>query len=236
MREKDRHLIAERLNAGDKISVPSFPDVAYAKLRDAIVTGKLAGGEPLRQEDLADALGISRFPIREALARLEGQGLVVQRPRRGYFVASLDTDEVEDVFELRAILEERAGYLAAKHRTPADIAAVEEILTRMEKWSVEDVHQFADENHNFHARLFESSKRKHLCRTLIALGSIVDRYVRISATFSRDFDRARKDHRKMFDAFRAGNPDRLGQLSRQHVETTAKELLLSLRSARAKER
>jgi DNA-binding GntR family transcriptional regulator len=231
MTSKSQNAIREQLDVGAEISVPSLPDIAYAKLRESILTSKLEAGTPLRQEDLASAMGISRLPIREALTRLEADGLVVQRPRRGYIVASLDPSDIEDIFDIRAILEERAGYLATKHRTEADIAAVARILRRMEKLTGKDVHAFADENHTFHARLFESSGRRQLCRMLIALNTSVDRYVRVSALVAKSLERAKADHRRIFEAFRQGNAESVARLSRAHCKGVATELLGNLRNA-----
>src|SRR3546814_6140354 len=97
-------------------SSPSLPDLAYRVLREAILGSTVRPGQPLRQEDIAQQLGISRLPVREALRRLEVEGLVVLRPCRGYVVDSVGRGEFEDVFDLRAMLEEKAGLLATKAR------------------------------------------------------------------------------------------------------------------------
>ena len=104
----------------NKIAKPSAPpssrracpNLAYEHLREAIFAGTLAAGSPLRQEEIAARLGVSRLPVREALRRLESEGLVVLRPRRGYVVASLDREEIKDVLDLQATLEALAGHSA----------------------------------------------------------------------------------------------------------------------------
>ena len=100
-------------------SPPSLPDVAYEHLRSAILDGSLPAGSALRQEEIAARLGISRLPIREALRRLDSEGLVALRPRRGYVVASLDRAEIDDVLELLATLEASAGHSATLKKTDA---------------------------------------------------------------------------------------------------------------------
>ena len=109
----------------------SVPEHAYTVLKNALLEGRLSPGDTLIQEEIAASLGSSRVPIREALKRLEGEGLVVQRPRRGYVVASLNADEAEDVFDVRMLLEERAGFLATQKRTQADVDSVRKAMDEM---------------------------------------------------------------------------------------------------------
>src|SRR5690242_20975649 len=83
----------------------SLPDFAYEHLRQAILSRRLPSGAPLRQERIAEQLGVSRLPVREALRRLHVEGLVDLQPRRGYFVASFNRDEIEELFDIRGTLE-----------------------------------------------------------------------------------------------------------------------------------
>lgn len=217
----------------------SLPEFAYAYLRRGILTGKYEGGAPLRQEDLAGQLGISRLPVREALGRLEAEGLVLQRPRRGFFVASLEPDEIEDIFDIRAMLEERAGYLATLRRTQNDVAEVEALANDMDALVIgtaSDIDLFAQRNYAFHARLFEASGRTQLCRTMIVLRNSVERYIRVSARVADNLDRAKAEHHQIVDAFRRGDAETVGRLSRQHCETVCANLLARLRDARRLER
>src|SRR5688500_15689005 len=96
------------------LQAASLPDLAYDHLRDAILTGEFKDGADLPQEEIAARLGVSRLPVREALRRLDAEGLVVLRPRRGYVVASLDPEEIEDVLDLQAHLESLAGHAATR--------------------------------------------------------------------------------------------------------------------------
>lgn len=219
----------------DPSSLRSLPEFAYAHLRRGILTGKYEEGMPLRQEDLASQLGISRLPVREALGRLEAEGLVLQRPRRGYVVASLAPDEIEDIFDIRAMLEERAGYLATLRRTQQDVAEVEALAGEMDALVIRqasDLDRFAQQNYAFHARLFEASGRVQLCRTMIVLRNSVERYIRVSARVAENLDRAKAEHHEIVDAFRRGDADTVGRLSRQHCETVCANLLARLRDER----
>jgi|SRR5579871_968267 len=213
--------------------LPSLADVAYRQVREAILGGVLGPGEPIGQADVANRIGTSRVPLREALQRLEAEGLVVLRPRRGYVVTSLDPDDIIDIFDIRMVLEERAGYLATLRATPADVAAVRELLDAMEGMSVTNAQEaalFAERNRRFHERLFAASGRRQLCRVMTMLRTNVERYIRIGATIAGDLDKTRDDHHRIFDAFRRGDARRVGRLCREHCEATCDRLLAKLRT------
>ena len=110
----------------------SAQQAAHKWLREMILSGELHAGQALRQEEIARRLGISRLPIREALNRLATEGLVELKPRRGFYVASLNIDEIEDIFEMRAMLEARAGHLATERMTAADADAVDRCVAELD--------------------------------------------------------------------------------------------------------
>ena len=102
----------------------------YARLRDLILTNVFHAGQKLVDRDLAEQLGVSRTPIREALGRLTMMGLVEARSRRGYYVRQYTEEEMTDLYEFRKILEVNAARLAAQHAEPTHIREFEDILTR----------------------------------------------------------------------------------------------------------
>lgn len=216
--------------------VPTMPDVAYAWLRDRILGGAMEEGQALRQETLAAALGVSRVPLREALRRLEVEGLVVQRPRRGYVVASLDPDEIEEIFDLRRMLEERAGFLATRRRADRDVAELEELLHRMDGMviaSAADIDRFAERNRAFHDRLFQPCGRVHLLRMMVVLRNNVERYIRVGALVTGSVDQVQSEHVAIFEAFRRGDAAEVGALCRLHCEHACDRLVQRLRGRKA---
>src|SRR5580692_8644899 len=106
----------------DSPETPSLPEIVYRSVRDAILNGVFTPGQMLRQDEMATRLGVSRSPLREALPRLEAEGIVVLHPRRGYAVASLDLHEIAEAFDLRALLETELSRRSIARRTDADIA------------------------------------------------------------------------------------------------------------------
>lgn len=211
----------------------SLPQAIYIALRDAILGGRLPPGEALRQENLAKEFDASRVPVREALNRLEAEGLVVLRPRRGYVVASLDLDEIIEIFQLRMMLEEYAGFVATEKRTQDDVAALKVIVDNLEKTHIEnasDITAWSVFNRQFHTRLFESSRRHHVCGITNGLRDKVERYIRVEVSMTGHLDRAQAQHQEIFKAFADGDAKRVGRLSREHCESTADRLIAGLRA------
>lgn len=212
----------------------SIQDQIYTRLRREILDGVYQPGQTLRQEEMARQSNASRVPLREALARLEAEGLIVRRPRRGYAVALLDHADIVEIFELRMVLEEHAAHLAARSRTADDIAAVRALLEKMEgtDHTIEGAFaQWSVTNYRFHNRIIESSRRPRLCRIALSLRDSVETYVRLEAAMTGQVREAESEHRQLFDAFCACDANGLAKLSREHVAGTASRLLDGLRSA-----
>ncbi|MEE9301519.1 MAG: GntR family transcriptional regulator [Alphaproteobacteria bacterium] len=210
----------------------NLPEAVHDHLHRRIFDGDLAAGEPLRQEEIATRLGISRVPVREALKRLESEGLVVLRPRCGYVVASLDPVEIEEIFEVRKLLETHAGRLAAQRRTEEDIRDAERLLHAMDrllKPTAENVRKFAQTNRDFHRRMFVCCGRTQLCRMMDLLRDQVERYVRIDATTPGRLQEAQGEHYAIFAAFKEGNAKTVGRLCGEHCDHTLSRLTESLR-------
>jgi DNA-binding GntR family transcriptional regulator len=209
----------------------NLPDIVHDYLRQRIVAGTVAAGSPLRQETIASELGISRVPVREALKRLEAEGLVKFRPRRGYLVSELDPEEIVEIFEIRGLLEKQGAGLAARQRTEDDIAEVEALVLAMDEAldpAPDSIDLFARLNREFHARLVACSRRPRLCRLLENLRDQVEGYVRIDATTLGRLAEAQAEHHEIFEAFRAGDARQTARLCAAHSNHTSQNVLSSL--------
>lgn len=207
---------------------PSLAEIAYQQVKESILRGDLAAGQPLGQEELAARIGTSRVPLREALQRLDAEGLVMLRPRRGYIVTSLDPHEIRDIFDIRMLLEERAGYLATLNATSEDIAAVEELLFAMEGMKVRSAAEamlFVERNRAFHTRLYAPSERAQLCRLMMVLRANVERYIRIGAQIAGNLKRVSFEHQQIFNAFKRRDAQTVGRLCREHCAATGERLI-----------
>jgi len=208
----------------------SLPDFAYEHLRQAILTRRLPSGAALRQEKLAEELGVSRLPVREALRRLHVEGLVELQPRRGYFVASFNREEIEELFDIRGTLEAKAAYYATQRRDELDVAEVARLLALLDETAAQtptNVVLFFQQNQAFHMRLLESSGRKQLCRMVQIASNSLEPYVRMSASLD-SLESTQRDHHAIFNAFRNGNAENVADLSRQHCESVCRQLIRSL--------
>lgn len=219
-----------------KEGASSVVDIVSTQLRDAILRGVYAQNSPLNQDEIANWVGASRVPVREALKRLEAEGLVTQRPRRGYIVTPLDINDIEDAFFLRAAIEERAGYLAAQNRQQADIDELEQIVLLGESIDQEgqpfDADRSAGINSRFHETLFRCSGRPYLIRIMTVQRNLIAMYVRIGGVVARDATRTKREHRRIFEAFRNGNAELTAAECRGHVEHSAKLLVEELKRRR----
>jgi DNA-binding GntR family transcriptional regulator len=205
-----------------------LPELVYRKLRVGILDGSLRPGMSLRQEEIARQLKVSRVPVREAMSRLETDGLIVLRPRRGYAVTELEQEEMVEIFELRMVIEEHAAVIAARARTRQDVAEVEELLLQMEtlaSTSKDHSAEWSRINRQFHARIVSSSHRKRLSGIAETLRDAVEFYVSMEMRLTGSVDDALREHREIFQAFKAGDVDGLARLSRAHVQSTARRLL-----------
>lgn len=211
--------------------IQSVSESVYGQLREGILTGTFPPGSILRQEELARRFGASRVPLREAMTRLEAEGLVVLRPRRGYAVPSLDRSEIHEIFELRAVVEEHLGGVAAKMRTADDLAAVASALQRMDDATAHAATR-ADEwlnaNTEFHTCLLASAHRRHVSRFAAMLRDQVEPYIRIEVHLTKEVTEAEVEHRAMYEALQAGNARLLRRLCREHCENTASRLIKAL--------
>jgi DNA-binding GntR family transcriptional regulator len=204
----------------------------YQRLRRDILDGGLQPGQILRQEELARRCNVSRVPLREAMARLTADGLLLLRPRRGYAVISLDASEIVEVFELRAVTEAHAGYIAARSRRPEDVAEAARLVDAMrdlDPGNPDAASQWSRLNYDFHACMIGATRRRRLVQITSALRDAVEPYIRVELRLTGDAEEAERDHRELLAAFRAGDARGLSELCRLHVERTAERLLRQLR-------
>ena len=220
---------------GAQAAHASLPAFVAEQLREAILSGAIPPEALLRQEDIAQRLGVSRPPVREALKQLEAEGLAQQRPRRGYIVAGIDLDDIAEIFEIRALFEERIGQAAARHRAEADIAMLEADVAAMEALPAgtpEGGRDFALHNRRFHDRIRAASGRRVTGELLGVLANRVERYIRLGGQIANSRDQVNREHRDILAALREADGDRLGLLLRLHVHDAGARLLRSLRGGR----
>jgi DNA-binding GntR family transcriptional regulator len=150
-------------------------ELAFEVIKDAIVSGRFAPGERLRQEALASAIGISRIPVRSALIQLESEGLVSFHPRRGAVVRSLTVEQVREIYELRELLETHALRTSMKTMTPERIDRLRELAARVD--AQEDGPEFVEARVQFYRELYDAAHKPQLVKMVDELRDAVGRYL-----------------------------------------------------------
>jgi DNA-binding GntR family transcriptional regulator len=212
-----------------KLLTVTVADAAARELRQRIMSGELGDGFPLRQDALAAELGVSRIPIREALSRLESEGLVVSSPHRGYVVSALSSEEIRELFELRGLLEPELIRHAIPRMTSADLDAAEAILEQYERGlDSDDVRHWGELNVLYHMALYEPSGRRRTLEMVRGLLVNTDRYTRLVLTLESGPDDAKEDHSGLLEHCRKGAVNQAMALTRDHIQRACANLLAML--------
>lgn len=188
-------------------------------LRDAILSGVLAGGQPLRQAEIAESFGVSRSPVREALRQLEGEGMVSFIPHRGAVVSEISHHEIEEITEIRVALETMAMRKAIPLLEEEDLERADEVLHRIDR--EEDLMVYwSDLNWRFHATLFVPAESPRLLGLIKTQHDAFERYIRMHLALS-DYENPQKEHYKLLDLCRKKDTDAVLNLLAKHIENTS---------------
>lgn len=206
----------------DKLDRRSAPEQVTAALRSAIVAGVLRPGERLPQLELAGRLGVSRMPVREALNRLEAEGLVVIHPHRGAMVSALSVDELREIYDIRISLETMALRLSIPRMEREDLGELERLLLEMD--AVKQPQDWLNLNREFHGRLYRPSARRRLCGLIDNLRAQSERYLRIFAGHPDRTRQAQKDHWDIYRACGRRQVERAVALLGAHLSRTVDAL------------
>lgn len=204
-------------------------DAVADRIRHLILSGGMADGQPLRQDALAEQMGTSRIPVREALSRLESEGLVANFPHRGYIVTGLSPGDIEELFDLRCMLEPELIRFAIPRFTEASLNNARSILREYDDALVTgDVNSWGDLNRRFHLALYAPSGRTKTLDIVKGLLVNADRYTRLVLTIGDGINKAQEDHNGLFELCRDGAVNQAVALTRDHIQRTGSELLRML--------
>lgn len=211
----------------------SLAEQAYARLRDILVMLDIAPGEPIREADLAEELGIGRTPIREALKRLESEHLVVSYPRRGTFATQVEIADLVDISELRTILEPVAARRAAACQDPQlrdQLAALAEEAAAIDAGAVDaggsegdgetpevDARTLLEFDTRVHRAIYAAAGNQHLAETLIRLDNLATRIWCVLALRLRGVSGHVGEHVALIEAILDHDGERAARLAAEHV-------------------
>jgi DNA-binding GntR family transcriptional regulator len=200
-----------------RIESASVVGLAYEQIRGLILTGEFAPGERLGQVELAERLGISRTPVREALRRLAGEGLVIARTNHGFRVAEIGIDEVMRRLEIRVLLEPGIARLAAERASDSDLVAIDGAVER--ELHADDAAGTHDASRDFHLAVARATGNPDLVTTLAAQWIVeIGRRLLARRAAAPDWRRGDvEEHRAIAAAIVARDGELAERLMREHV-------------------
>jgi DNA-binding GntR family transcriptional regulator len=212
--------------APDRLNIASVVDQVYAAIRERITSGSLPRGARVHQEDLAEELGVSRTPVREALRRLAAEGLVEMRTNRGARVADVDQHGMRVSYEARAVIEPGAARLAAGQQLEEPLARMRAAVAAQRR-SLRSVQRSFEANREFHLALAAASGNEFLSQFAERLWvarigeTIYERQVQTQERMLLDV----REHEQILEAIEAGDGRRAESLTRRHLADAMKRSL-----------
>ncbi len=204
-------------------NAPSASEVILKFVRDSIMDGSLDEGEPIRQDDVARMFNVSKIPVREALKRLEAEGLVAFQRNRGAIVTSLSEPEIVEIFEVRAILEANAIRLSIPGMTEKTFARAQACC---DMFAMEtDISRWAELNWQFHSCLYEDAKRPYLLNMIRSVNDRIERYLRVQLSLSKGQETADREHRQILELCRKRDAEAAAKLVQDHIMRACESLM-----------
>jgi len=200
---------------------------AYEFLKDAVLNGRFSPGERLTEEHLAKTLGFSRTPIREALHKLESEGLVKPMATRGFVASQDSSDEVDELFEIRAVLEGYALRVICGRIDEGILVQLEDCVARAEEAvKAELLDRVFEWNTRFHDMLHELlTDRRRLYQQMVTMRQYVLRYRKNTLQYPDGGQRTVEGHRKILMALKLRDPDLCERVMREHIQQSKTDAL-----------
>ncbi len=216
------------LKATDLSRTASTSDIIFDALRDAIIRGEIGEGETIRQESIARMFNVSRIPVREALKRLEAQGLVTSVRFKGVVVSALSPAEIREIFAFRALLESDVIAGAVPAMRPQSLQEARQYMEAFDR--EEDPAKWGELNWHFHMALYRDAGRPYFLEVIRTANDRVERYVRAQLELTGSRGRARTEHEAIFNACAKGDSEQAAALTRAHILDAGESLIEFLTS------
>lgn len=204
-------------------------DIVFQKLRESIITGQLKPGDRLMEIKLANAMGVSRTPVREAIRKLQSEGLVIMNARRGAVVAPINEQDMREILEIRKALESLACQLVAVKATKENIEELRSINNVMRKAIDDgDISTITEQDVCFHETITELAANNHLASML---DQIKEHLYRYRLEFIKELKNKyvlAEEHDKIIDAIESKNPKTAGREIEKHIELQERYIINAL--------
>lgn len=210
-------------------------DIVFQTLRKAILNGELEPGERLMETQLGEKLGVSRTPIREAIRKLELEGLVIMVPRKGAQVAQFTGKDIQDVLEVRASLEALAAKLACKHMDERSFLKLQLIITEYEYAAKdEDIEVMIQKDIEFHDTIAYASQNEKLTQLYNNMREQVQRYRIAYLKNTEESNAVIAEHNEILAALKNRDNDLAANLATKHIETQCSSIMKFIKSKNSK--
>lgn len=214
----------------------TLAELAYQRLRDGIIHGRLQPGELISTGQIARAMHISSMPVRAALTRLEAEGLVVIAPQRGVRVSSISTAELEELFATRSRLEGLAVHLACRHLTGSDLRKMRQYFRDMARYTrAKDAKRWLAANEQWHHLIFRASRNEQLERLLFDLWHRGIRRRTGAPNVPGHMERRNAEHAAILAALEERNAELAERLWRDHILAGGEEIIKFLTQTQLRE-
>lgn len=222
-----------RLQPIDLDTYQPLREAVCETLRDAIRKGILEPGERLMEVQLAEELGISRTPVREAIRKLEQEGYVIMMPRRGTYVSDVSVRDVKEIFEIRSALESLATGLAARRIEPEDLEKLQNLLDEIEIYiNKNDIEKIVETDIKFHGLIYQVSGNERLVNIINNLKEQTARFRTQSMSYPGRLQETLEEHSEMVEAIANGDVSAARDAAEHHMESAEKTLLKAMRKAK----
>ena len=219
-------MMGENMNKIDIRNYKPLGEIVFDYLKNAIISGELKPGERLMEIAIADQLGVSRTPVREAIRKLEKEKFIEMVPRKGAYVSSTSLKDMLDVLEVRKLLEGFATELAAERMTDETLVS----LLRTHKAFLKalddsDTESMISLDNEFHDMILQASDNAKLIEIATAITEQVQRYRLSYFTEVTNFDELREWHEKIYDSIEKKDAKKAGEYAKRHVELIEKAVV-----------
>lgn len=208
----------------------TLADVALAELREAIVSGQIPPGSPIRLQEYVDRLSMSSVPIREALRFLEQRGLIERRPHRGVFVSEMSASDLEDTYKIRLDLEEMAVRVACIRMSPSDHKYLLSLVDKYEKALRADDGSAPDAHTRLHMAIYDLADSKWLRLLLPVLWDNSERYRRLQFPVRGTIEEIVEEHRVLVEAVASQDPEVAADELKRHLSRTLDRAIALLKA------
>ncbi|MDS1030293.1 GntR family transcriptional regulator [Bacillota bacterium LX-D] len=208
-------------------------EIVFEALREAIISGSLKPGERLMEVQLAEEMGVSRTPVREAIRKLELEGFVVMLPRKGAYVADISSKDIADVYEIRSALEALAAGLAAERITDEELEELQRILVKVsESAESHDLETLINVDTEFHDVLYKASRNERLVQIISNLREQIQRFRSQTLSYPGRMKNALEEHKKIVEAIADRNVALASRLAQEHIESAENSMLEALQKTK----